>query len=65
MGGLPILKVYIIVGLDASIPFPSLLQGVFTKRVSRLRFDTFMGSLDALYEACPQESNDPRMEGLA
>ena len=43
MGGLPILKVYIIVGLDASIPLPSLLQGVFTKRVSRLRFELLWG----------------------
>ena len=58
MGGLPIPNVYILVGLDASIQLPSPLQGVFTKRVSRSRFDAFMGFLDALYEACPQEGND-------
>ena len=58
MGGLPIPNVKILVGLDASKPLPSLLQGVLTKRVSRSRFDAFMVSLDALYEVCPQEGND-------
>ena len=58
MDGLLIPNVYIFAGLYASILLPSLLQGVFTKRVSRSRFDGFMGSIDILYEACPQEGND-------